>query len=103
MGSGEESLVSVKRMPLMVVIGLSLLPLSAAAADAPRSFVPAGYTGVPFGDARHPAAPQRIPGRLQCELYDVGGPGVAYHDSDAKNSGSGALNPLDGTYVNSFR
>jgi hypothetical protein len=28
---------------------------------------------------------------------------VAYHDSDAKNNGSGALNPADGTYLNEFR
>lgn len=63
----------------------------------------AGYAGSPFGDRRNPRAPQRIPGRLQCELYDVGGPGVAYSDSDGSNSGSGALNPLDGSYLNGFR
>jgi hypothetical protein len=28
---------------------------------------------------------------------------VAYHDSDAKNNGSGALNPANGTYLNEFR
>jgi hypothetical protein len=28
---------------------------------------------------------------------------VAYHDSDAKNNGSGVLNPADGTYLNEFR
>jgi hypothetical protein len=67
------------------------------------SFIPAGYAGSPFGDSRHPKVPQKIPGRLQCELYDVGGPGVAYSDSDGKNSGSGGLNPLDGTYLNGFR
>ena len=63
----------------------------------------AGYAGSPFGDRRNPRAPQRIPGRLQCELFDVGGPGVAYSDSDGSNSGSGALNPLDGSYLNGFR
>ncbi len=70
---------------------------------APPTFIPPGYTGAPFGDSRHPRAPQKIPGRLECELYDVGGEGVAYHDSDGKNSGSGGLNPLDGTYLNGFR
>ncbi len=95
--------MQVKRVPMMVVSGLSLLPLSAVATDAARSFVPAGYAGAPYGDARHPQAPQTIPGRLQCELYDVGGPEVAFHDSDDKNSGSGALNPLDGSYLNGFR
>lgn len=29
--------------------------------------------------------------------------GYPYHDSDAKNNGSGALNPADGTYLNEFR
>ena len=28
---------------------------------------------------------------------------MAYHDSDAKNNGSGSLNPADGTYLNEFR
>jgi len=49
----------------------------------------------------HP--PQAIPGRIQCEYYDVGGEGIAYHDSDSINSGSGNLNPLDGKYLNEFR
>ncbi len=85
---------------------VSLVPLGlflVASPAAPPSFIPPGYTGTPFGDSRHPKAPQKIPGRLECELYDVGGEGVAYHDSDAKNSGSGGLNPLDGSYLNGFR
>ena len=82
-------------------------PVAAAGAGAGQpvlpTHVPAGYAGLPFGDRRNPRAPQRVPGRLQCELYDVGGPGVAYSDSDGSNSGSGALNPLDGSYLSSFR
>ena len=38
-----------------------------------------------------------------CAYYDLGGEGIAYHDSDTKNNGSGALNPADGTYLNQFR
>jgi hypothetical protein len=72
-------------------------------AASPASFIPAGYAGHPFGDSRHAAEPQRLPGRLQCEFYDAGGPGVAFFDSDDKNSGSGGLNPLDGSYLNGFR
>jgi hypothetical protein len=71
-----------------------VLALSPNAA-LPKASTPAGYAGSPFGDRRNPMAPQRIPGRLQCELFDVGGPGVAYSDSDGRNSGSSALNPLD--------
>jgi hypothetical protein len=86
-------------------VGAEGATLAAVDAGQPTrpTFLPAGYTGSPFGDRRNPRAPQRIPGRLQCELYDVGGPGVAYSDSDGSNSGSGALNPLDGSYLSGFR
>jgi hypothetical protein len=61
------------------------------------------YKGEPFHDSVYHGGPQKIPGRVQCAYYDFGGEGVAYHDSDAKNNGSGALNPADGTYLNQFR
>jgi hypothetical protein len=61
------------------------------------------YTGKPFQDSHYATAPQRIPGRVDCAAYDLGGEGVAYHDSDAVNHGSGELNPADGTYLNEFR
>ena len=38
-----------------------------------------------------------------CAYYDLGGEGIAYHDSDPENHGSGHLNPLDGSYLNEFR
>jgi hypothetical protein len=61
------------------------------------------YTGKPYQDSHYKTAPQRVPGRVDCALYDEGGEGVAYHDSDAANHGSGELNPADGTYLNEFR
>jgi len=61
------------------------------------------YKGTPFQDSRYGGGPQPVPGKVECAYYDVGGEGVAYHDSDANNSGSGALNPADGTYLNEFR
>lgn len=63
----------------------------------------AQYKGTPYEDARHAGGAQAIPGKVYCAYYDRGGEGVAYHDSDAKNNGSGALNPADGTYLNEFR
>lgn len=54
--------------------------------------VPGDYKGKPFQDATHAAGPQAIPGRLQAALYDLGGEGVAYHDADTINHGSGELN-----------
>jgi hypothetical protein len=61
------------------------------------------YRGEPFHDSVYRGGAQKIPGRVQCAYYDLGGEGVAYHDSDAKNNGSGNLNPNDGTYLNTFR
>lgn len=61
------------------------------------------YKGTPFNDSVYKSGPQIIPGKLQCEYYDFGGEGVAYHDSDSINSGSGKLNPADGSYLNEFR
>jgi hypothetical protein len=61
------------------------------------------YRGIPFSDAIYHEGAQRIPGRLQCEYYDFGGEGIAYHDSDSINSGSGRLNPADGSYLHEFR
>jgi len=55
------------------------------------------YAGKPYQ-----GAPQTIPGRVQMEFYDVGGPEVAYHDTDAENNGSGKLNKGP-TYIERFR
>lgn len=46
---------------------------------------------------------QQIPGRVECEYYNIGGEGIAYHDSDSTNNGSGKLNPTNGTFLNEFR
>ncbi len=58
--------------------------------------VPADYAGRPFSDPFHKADPPVIPGLVQCALYDLGGEGVAYHDTDAPNNGSGKLNRESG-------
>jgi hypothetical protein len=54
--------------------------------------IPEGYQGKPFEDSIHSSGPQAIPGRLQAALYDLGGEGIAYHDVDPINHGSGELN-----------
>ena len=82
----------------------SLLPfLVATSLCASKPNSPRHYTGTPYQDARHHPGAQTIPGRVECSYYDLGGEGVAYHDADAKNNGSGILNPADGTYLNQFR
>ena len=61
------------------------------------------YTGKPYQDSVYQAGPQTIPGKLQCEYFDFGGEGIAFHDEDSINSGSGQLNPANGTYLHEFR
>jgi hypothetical protein len=90
-----------------IVLGLCTLTLlvaiavTAAGAGTPGFLT--SYKGTPFEDSRYRGGAQKIPGKVLCAYYDRGGEGVAYHDSDAKNNGSGALNPADGSYLNEFR
>lgn len=77
--------------------------LAAAALAASTTNFQRAYKGTPYQDTQYQSGPQKIPGRVQCAYYDLGGEGVAYHDSDSKNNGSGTLNPADGTYLNQFR
>jgi hypothetical protein len=57
-----------------------------------KSFIPVSYRGKPFVDAVHTTGAQLIPGKVECALYDLGGEGVAYHDFETENRGSGGLN-----------
>ncbi len=84
-------------------LSLLLAFVATAALCASQTDYVQTYKGTPYQDSRHQGGPQKIPGRIECAYYDRGGEGVAYHDSDAKNNGSGALNPADGTYLNQFR
>jgi hypothetical protein len=61
------------------------------------------YKGTPYADIMYHEGPQTIPGKLQCEYYDIGGEGVSFHDADTINSSSGRLNPADGSYLHEFR
>lgn len=63
-----------------------------------KTLAQAAYTGKAWHDSI-----QVIPGKVECEKYDIGGEGIAYHDADSINNGSGKLNPNDGTYYNTFR
>jgi hypothetical protein len=67
-----------------------------------QSHLPPRYKGTPYTDAQQ-RAPQTIPGRVECAFYDNGGEGVAYHDTDPINHGSGQLNSPDGSYLHEFR
>lgn len=54
--------------------------------------VPATYKGKPFEDEYYKRGAQVIPGRVELAYYDTGGEGVAYHDTEPLNKGSGLLN-----------
>src|SRR5271168_1488060 len=84
-------------LPLCFIAALIL-----SVTESSPSF-PSRYGGVPYHDNVYQGGPQKIPGRVLCAYYDLGGEGIAYHDSDPQNHGSGELNPADGTYLNGFR
>ena len=76
---------------------LRILTLAAAVGGVAAAQAQSGYQGKPYQGRR-----QAIPGRIEMELYDSGGEGVAYHDTDAVNHGSGELNKGD-TFLDRFR
>lgn len=76
----------------MKIVTLQLATILFALAVAANGDIPAQYQGKPFYDAAYAPNPQVIPGRLQAAFYDQGGEGIAYHDTDAVNHGSGELN-----------
>lgn len=88
-------------LPVLPAISL-FLTLSFPSAEPGADFL-SSYKGTPFQDGLYHGGPQPIPGRVQCAYYDLGGEGVAYHDTTIKNLGSGGLNPADGSYLNEFR
>jgi hypothetical protein len=87
-----------RRMLLFCSIAISMLSTTASS----QSFL-SRYKGLPYHDTRYQGGPQKIPGRVLCAYYDLGGEAAAYHDTDPQNHGSGELNPADGTYLNEFR
>ena len=91
----------VRRFSLFLAMSAALL--GAATLCALQADFLAHYKGRPYQDSRYAGGAQAIPGKVMCAYYDLGGEGVAYHDSDSKNNGSGGLNPANGTYLNEFR
>jgi len=88
---------------MLICAAVSALIIATPGKSISKKHFVKAYKGTPYTDARYHGGAQKIPGRVECAYYDRGGEGVAYHDADAKNNGSGALNPADGTYLNQFR
>jgi endoglucanase len=80
-------------MSTLLCLRLFALAVLAAVAAQPQN----NYQGKPYQ-----GRPQAVPGRVEMELYDTGGPGVGYNDTDAGNNGSGKLNKGN-TPVERFR
>lgn len=84
--------IKISQFPNFTLLTI-LLVLSALSSSAQEK-----YNGLPWNETI-----QVIPGKIQCEYYDLGGEGIAYHDTDSINNGSGKLNPANGTFLNEFR
>jgi hypothetical protein len=54
--------------------------------------LPVDYKGKPFEDLYYKKGAQVIPGKVELAYYDLGGEGIAFHDTDAVSNGSGKLN-----------
>ena len=98
--------------PILFLGGVVIVGTLSAMAGTPtivpatqpvESNIPADYKGKPFEDSKYKSGEQKIPGAVMCAYYDLGGEGVAYHDTTPNNLGSGGLNPLNGEYLNEFR
>ena len=73
--------MSRRAFSLCFVAGL-MLPAIAFS----QSFV-SKYKGLPYHDSRYQGGAQKIPGKVLCAYYDLGGEGVAYHDTTSGNTG----------------
>ena len=92
-----SSQLMLRSLPVLAML------FAASALNGSQADFLSHYKGTPYHDSRYQGGAQAVPGKVICAYYDLGGEGVAYHDSDAKNNGSGALNPANGTYLNEFR
>ena len=89
------------RFPVTTALLITLF--SSASVQLGGSDFLSNYQGHPYEDSHYQGGAQSVPGKVQCAYYDLGGEGLAYHDTTPKNQGSGMLNPADGSYLNEFR
>jgi len=104
------------KLSFKLAVQITLILISATAGiNSLKAQIPDGYKGVPYrdsvykGNKLNPIGAQMIPGRVELAYYDLGGEGVAYHDSNPKNEGAflnirnGELRPGISQYIASFR
>jgi hypothetical protein len=82
----------MKRNTVSLPGALIIILMSCFSGNITYSQMPADYKGRPFVDTLNKKGLLVIPGKVELALYDLGGEGVAYHDTDVINNGSGKLN-----------
>ena len=70
-----------------IAVGSSLIQATDSESGVFGTFNAACVTSTPYG-----GVPWPIPGQVEVENYDLGGEGVAYHDTDAGNNGGAYRN-----------
>jgi hypothetical protein len=82
----------MKKINNCIIYAMMAVTISMLLTEKAFPQIPADYKGTPFIDSLHQKGPQVIPGTVELALYDMGGEGVAFHDTDKINNGSGKLN-----------
>ena len=65
-----------------------LVLMLSAACQLVFAQLPNEYKGKPYKDSVYVQGAQNIPGRVELAYYDMGGEGVAYHDTTHEKEGS---------------
>ncbi len=85
----------MRRINFYILISILAFQVSGFDLNA-KNNLPKGYKGVQFKDSVYKKGAQPIPGRVECKYFDMGGDGIAYHDFDSINNGSGPYNHQPG-------
>lgn len=79
----------MKNMNKIIYVAVSLLLLQVSCTG---KTLKSDYKGESFTAEHEQVTKLMIPGIIHCELYDIGGEGIAFYDVDSTNNGSGNLN-----------
>jgi hypothetical protein len=85
---------AITRLMVLVLVLMIVVPILSAKKTINN--LPKSYKGIPFKDSVYTKGAQQIPGRIECKYFDLGGEGIAYHDKDSINNGSGPYNHQPG-------
>lgn len=79
---GADTFVSLTQSDVVMPAGQHVLRVVIDGASFSLNWISFASPQTPYGGTAN-----AVPGRIEIENYDVGGEGVAYHDTDATNSG----------------